>query len=99
MLPGAAMTVTIRPDDEQLIIEAIRCGAYQNADEVIARVLQVLRSDEEWLDEFRSEIGEKIDRAFQQFDQGLFFSAEASRSDMEVRKAAWLRNGMREQQA
>jgi len=58
------MTVTIRPDDEQLIVEAIRTGAYQNADEVIARALEVLRSDEQWLDESRSAIGEKINRAF-----------------------------------
>ena len=85
------MTVTIRPDDEQLIVEAIRTGAYKNADEVIARALEVLRSDEQWLDESRSAIGEKIDRAFGQFDRGQFFSAEASKADMEVRKAAWVR--------
>jgi putative addiction module CopG family antidote len=89
------MTVTIRPDDEQLIVEAIRTGAYKNADEVIARALEVLRSDEQWLDESRSAIGEKIDRAFGQFDRGQFFSAEESKADMEVRKAAWVR----EQQA
>jgi putative addiction module CopG family antidote len=93
------MTVTIRPDDEQLIAKVIRTGAYQNADEVIARALEVLRSDEEWLDEARSAIGERIDRAFEQFDRGQFFSAEASKSDMEARKAAWLRNEMRGQQA
>jgi len=85
------MTVTIRPDDEQLIVEAIRTGAYRNPDEVIARALEVLRSDEEWLDESRSAIGEKIERAFEQFERGQAFSAEASKSDMEVRKAAWLR--------
>lgn len=84
------MTVTIRPDDEQLIAEVIRTGAYQNADEVIARALEVLRSDEEWLGESKSAIGEKIDRAFEQFDRGQFFSAEASKSDMETRKAVWL---------
>ena len=53
------MTVTIRPDDEQLIAEVIRTGAYQNADEVIARALEVLRSDEEWLGESKSAIGGK----------------------------------------
>jgi antitoxin ParD1/3/4 len=93
------MTVTIRPDHEQLIAEVIRTGAYQNADEVIARALEVLRSDEEWLDESRSAISEKIDRAFEQFDRGQFFSTEASKADMETRKAAWLRNELRGQQA
>jgi antitoxin ParD1/3/4 len=85
------MTVTIRPDDEQLIAEVIRTGAYQNADEVIARALEVLRADEEWLDESRSAIREKIDLAFEQFDRGHFFSAEASKANMEARKATWLR--------
>ena len=93
------MTVTIRPDDEQLIAAVIRTGACQNADEVIARALEVLRSDEEWLDESRSAIGEKIDRAFEQFERGQFFSAEASKADMEARKAAWLPNELRGQQA
>jgi len=91
MFTESAMTVTIRPDDEQLIAEVIRTGACQNADEVIALALEVLRSDEEWLDESRSAIGEKIDRAFEQFERGQFFSAEASKADMEARKAAWLR--------
>ena len=95
----AAVTVTIRPDDEQLIADAIRTGAYQNADEVIARALEVLRSDEEWLDESRSAIGEKIDRAFEQFDRGQFFSAEASKADMQARKTDWLRNELRGQKA
>jgi hypothetical protein len=45
----------------------------------------------EWLDESRSAIGERIDWAFEQFDRGQFLSAEASRADMEARKAAWLR--------
>ncbi len=85
------MTVTIRPDDERLIAELIRTEAYQNADEVIARAFEVLRSDEEWLGESKSAIAEKIDRAFEQFDRGQFFSAEASKADMEARKAIWLR--------
>ena len=33
----------------------------------------------------------RIERAFAQFERGEFFSPEASRADMEQRKAAWLR--------
>jgi hypothetical protein len=36
----------------------------------------------------RAEITEKIERAFDQFDRGEFFSAEESQADMEKRKAA-----------
>ncbi|MGA3041226.1 MAG: hypothetical protein ABSF54_10620 [Bryobacteraceae bacterium] len=31
------MTITLRPENEKLIAEAIETGAYQNADEVIER--------------------------------------------------------------
>ena len=40
----------------------------------------------------RDEIATKIDRAFEHFKRGEFFSAEDSRADLERRKAAWLAN-------
>lgn len=85
------MTITIRPEDEQLIVQAIQTGAYQNPDDVIGRALQILRSEDEWLDENKTAIGEKIERAFVQFERGELFSSEQSRVDMEKRKAEWLR--------
>lgn len=84
------MTITIRPEDEQLIAAAIQTGAYQNPDDVIGRALQILRSEEEWPDENKNAVGEKIDRAFGQFERGDFFSSEQSRADMEKRKEKWL---------
>ena len=33
---------------------------------------------------------EQIERAFEQFEHGEFFSAEESRADIEKRKAVWL---------
>jgi antitoxin ParD1/3/4 len=85
------MTITIRPEHEQLIAQAIQTGAYQNPDDVIGRALEVLRSEEEWLVENKSSIDEKIERAFGQFDRGEFFSPDQSRADMESRKAEWQR--------
>lgn len=84
------MTVTIRPEHEKLIVRAIETGAYENADEVVGRALEMLNAEDEWLDEHVDLIGEKVERAFEQFDRGEFFSAEASLTDMEKRKAAWL---------
>jgi len=85
------MTITIRPDHEELVVRAIQNGAYQDPDQVIARALEVLRSEDEWLNENRTEVNDKIERAFGQFDRGEFFSAEQSKADMEKRKAEWLR--------
>lgn len=83
------MTITLRPEHEKLITEAMRTGAYQTADEVIGRALEMLHSEDEWLHDQRADIAEKIERAFGQFERGEFFSAEESRADMEKRKEAW----------
>ena len=83
------MTITLRGEHEKLIAEAMQTGAYQSADEVIDRALEMLHSQDEWLREHRQEVVEKIERAFTQFERGEFFSAEQSRADMERRKAAW----------
>jgi len=84
------MTITLRPEHEKAITQAIQSGAYRSPDEVIARALEVLRSEDEWLDDRKEQIAEKVDRAFEQFERGEFFSAEESRADMKRRKAAWL---------
>ena len=43
------MTITLRPEHEKAIAQAIQSGAYQNPDEVIARALEVLRAEDDWL--------------------------------------------------
>jgi putative addiction module CopG family antidote len=84
------MTITLRPEHEKVVTQAIQSGAYQSPEEVIERALEVLRSEDTWLLDHKDEIAEKIDRAFGQFERGEFLSAEESRADMEKRKAAWL---------
>ena len=85
------MTITLRPEHEKLIAQAMQTGAYQSPDEVIGLALRRLHSEEEWLLDHKAEIAAKIERAFEQFDRGEFFSAEESQADMERRKAAWFR--------
>ena len=85
------MTITIRPEHEHLIVQAIENGSYQSPDDLIARALEVLRSEDEWLDENKTAVSEKIERAFAQFERSEFFSPAQSRSEMEKRKTEWLR--------
>ena len=84
------MAITLRPEHERLIAEAVQTGAYANSDEVIERALELLHSEDEWLHGNREEIEDKIEGAFAQFERGEFFSPEESRADMERRKTAWL---------
>ena len=81
------MTITLRPEHERVVTQAIQSGAYQSPEEVIERALEVLRFEDTWLLDHKDEIAEKIDRAFGQFERGEFLSAEESRADMEKRKA------------
>jgi putative addiction module CopG family antidote len=89
------MSITLRPEHEKAIEQAIRSGAYQNSDEVIGRALEALHSEDAWLNSHKDEIAAKIERAFGQFEQGQFFSSAESKADMEKRKADWLREHKR----
>ena len=89
------MTITLSPEQEQLVAEAIQIGGYQNADDVIARALEVPRAEDGWMHEQRETVSAKIERAFEQFECGEFFTDRQSRADMEQRKAAWLRDRQR----
>ena len=86
------MTIILKPEQERLIDQAMQSGAYQNPYEVIERALEMLRSEDEWLHDKKEGISNKIERAFAQFERGEFLSAEQSRSAMEERKTAWLRD-------
>lgn len=84
------MTITVRPEHEQIIAQAIESGAYRNPDEVIARALEILRSEDDWMDENSIAISQKIERALGQCERGECFSPDELRASMERRKAEWL---------
>lgn len=83
------MTINLQPEQERLVAQAIQSGAYANPDQVIARALELLRSEDCWLLQDKDAIHDKIERAFGQFERGECFTEEQSRADMEQRKAAW----------
>lgn len=84
------MTINLTPKHERLIAEAMETGAYQDTDDVISRALEMLHGEDRWLQEQKSSIEAKIERAFAQFEPGEFMTAEESRSNIEKRKAKWL---------
>ena len=86
------MTITLRPEHEELVARAMSTGAYKTPEEVIARALELLSSQNEWVQNQDEEINAKIELEFEQFGRGEFFTAEESRIEMEKRKAEWLNN-------
>jgi Arc/MetJ-type ribon-helix-helix transcriptional regulator len=47
------MSITLRPEHEKAISQAIQSGAYQSSDQVIERALQLLRFEDGWLDDHK----------------------------------------------
>ena len=80
------MAITLRPEDEQLVAEALRSGAYQSADEVIKRALELLHERDTWLAENRA----KIEEGFAAAQRGELIDSDQVRAQMEEKKLAWL---------
>ena len=85
------MTINLRPEDEQIIQKRLQSGNFGSAEEVIHRALESLDAEDEWLQENRVAIEEKIERGLAQLERGEGLSPEESRARLEARKAAWRR--------
>jgi Arc/MetJ-type ribon-helix-helix transcriptional regulator len=84
------MEITLTPEQERLVAEVLQTGGYQSPNEVVGCALEMLRSEQQWLQEYKHPINEKIQRGFDQFERGEYFTAEEARAVMAQRKAAWL---------
>jgi len=84
----AAITVT--PEQQELIDNAVRSGAYSSPDQVIRRALEVLSGEDEWLRAHRQPIHEKIGRGLAQLDRGEGIAGDQAWARLQERKAAWL---------
>ncbi len=80
------MPITLRPEHEQLIAEALRSGAYQSPDEVIKRALELLHDRDTWLAESRA----KIEEGYAAAQRGELIDSDQVRAQMEEKKRAWL---------
>jgi putative addiction module CopG family antidote len=77
--------MTLHPEHERLIAEALQSGAYQDSGEVIQRALELLRDRDAWLAENRA----KIDEGYAAAQRGELIDADQVRVQMEERKRAW----------
>lgn len=65
-----AMTIHLKPEQEHLIAEALRSGAYSSTDDVIDRALEVLQEQDEWLTANRQIIDAKIRNGVAELERG-----------------------------
>ena len=80
------MPITLRPEHERLISEALRSGAYQSPDEVIKRALELLRDRDAWLAENRA----KIEDGYAAAQRGELIDSDQVRAQVDEKKRAWL---------
>ena len=64
------MTIRLKPEQEHRIAEALRSGAYNSADDVIDRALEVLHEQDEWLTTNRQAIDAKIRTGIAELERG-----------------------------
>ena len=64
------MAQQLSPQQEILVSEALRSGAYQSPNEVIDRALAALHEQDEWLMLNRQAIEEKIQRGIEELESG-----------------------------
>ncbi len=64
------MIVQLTPDDEKLVHERMRSGAFESVEDVIHQALRVQEAEEAWLVLHKREIEDKLVRAIQEFDGG-----------------------------
>jgi len=86
------MTIQLEPEDEQLIQKRLQSGGFSDVQEVIHHALQVQDAEEAWLELHKREIGEKIEQAIAEFDQGGGIPASQVRQRLREMKAANLSN-------
>jgi antitoxin ParD1/3/4 len=80
------MPMTLQPEHERLVAEALRSGAYQSTDEVIQQALELLRGRDAWLAENRA----KIEEGYAAAQRGELIDSEQVAAQMEQKKRAWL---------
>jgi Arc/MetJ-type ribon-helix-helix transcriptional regulator len=85
-----AVSITLNQQQERLVSQAVETGAYRNPHNVLDRALEVLRSEDDGLQENKTAINAKIERGIAQLDRGEGIPEEALRQRLEKRKAAWI---------
>jgi antitoxin ParD1/3/4 len=84
------MRITLGPEQERRLVELLCTGAYQNAEEVLDRALEMLLAQEEWRGEDRDEMAAAIELGFAEAVRGELISGDEVRTRMTARKNAWM---------
>ncbi|SPF36570.1 conserved hypothetical protein [Candidatus Sulfopaludibacter sp. SbA4] len=84
------MTVELNPELEALIQKRLQSGVFQSVEDVLLQALESQDAEEAWLELHRREVGEKLERAMEEFDQGGGIPGSEVRQRLREMKSASL---------
>ncbi len=82
--------ITLTPEQEKLVAQAVGTGAYSSTGEVLTRALELLRAQDEWLLENKSRVEDRIELAAAQMDRGEGIGPRDLTERLAQRKKDWL---------
>lgn len=82
------MTIQLMPEDERIVQERLRSGAFRSVQEVIHHALQVQNAEESWLALHKREVAEKLELAMEEFDRGGGIPGSQARRRLQEMKAS-----------
>ncbi|MGA2592874.1 MAG: hypothetical protein ABSH32_23420 [Bryobacteraceae bacterium] len=88
------MTIDLKPEQWHVIDLAVRCGAYQNAGEVLDQAFEIIREQldfEDWMVEQREAVAAHIGTGFAQADRGDLTDGDAAVEMLRQRRAERLK--------
>jgi Arc/MetJ-type ribon-helix-helix transcriptional regulator len=83
------MTIQLTPEDERLIAERLRSGAFRDAAEVIHDALASQDFEARWLGRNKQALNGKIARGIAQLESGESVTPEEARARLGERKSRW----------
>jgi len=78
------MNLTLTPEQEQLIQQQLESGKYMNSSEIITEALQLLEKRDRY-DQWVEEVGQQIDTAAEQLEQGNWVDGEVALAQLHDR--------------
>ena len=81
------MTLTLDAATEQRIQREIELGHYRDPAEVIARALDLLDAEEEWLLRNQEALNQRLDESMAQVQRGELYTGEEARQILAERRA------------
>jgi Arc/MetJ-type ribon-helix-helix transcriptional regulator len=82
------MTITLKPELEALIQKRLESGTFQDVEDVLWQALESQDAEEAWLDLYKREVREKLDRAIEEFDRGGGIPGSQVRQRLQEMKAS-----------